>query len=275
MITEFFTPATPFESRMIDIGELSLNVNRYGGNGPEVLLVHGTGASSREFAQVIDDLAEVMQPITVDLRGHGDSDKPDTAYHYDEYERDLERLLAVLELDRPIILGHSLGGIVTLRWAMRHPNAARALIIEDSPLRSEEGIRPVLEGWAALNAMPFEGIRAHYASEYPRWPDHMVNTVAWGMHVMNAGVISGLIEEAEAHEGLDAAVGMERITAPVLFIHGDPETGSMVHPDDLAALPGRLPTARLAHIPGGAHSMHRNHIPEWLEIVKGFIREIE
>jgi pimeloyl-ACP methyl ester carboxylesterase len=157
---------------------------------------------------------------------------------------------------------------------MRHPHAARALIIEDSPLRSGEEFRPAFDGWGTLNAMPFEAVRAYYGSENPHWPGHLVDTRAWDMTRTKAEVIAELREASLANEGLDSRDGLREISAPVLFIHGDRETGSMVHPDDLAALPERLPSVRLARIPGAGHSMHRSHIPEWLTIVSDFMREI-
>lgn len=274
MEPRFFTPSTPVQSRMVDVGDVSLYVRRFEGNGPEVLLIHGIGSSSLDFDPVIDGLTEVMTPVTVDLRGHGESDKPDTGYHYEDYAGDLDRLLDALGMEAPIILGHSLGGILTLWWAMRNPTAARALIIEDAPLRSGEEFRPAFDGWGMLNAMPFEAVREYYGSQNPHWPDHLVDTRAWDITRTKAEVIAELRQASLANEGLDSTDGMREITAPVLFIHGDRETGSMVPPDDLAALPNRLPTVRLARIPGGSHTMHRNRIPEWLDTVTGFLQEL-
>lgn len=274
MTPRFFTPSTPAESRMVDVGDVSLHVRRFDGNGPEVLLIHGITSSSHDFDPVIDGLAEFMTPITVDLRGHGESDKPVSGYHYEDYTRDLARLLDALEMERPIILGHSLGGIVTLWWAMKHPDVARALIIEDAPLRSGKDFGSAFDGWESLNRTPFEAVRAYYRKENPEWPDHLVDTRAWDITNARPEAISELRAASMANEGLDSTDGMRDITSPVLFIHGDPETGSMVHPEDLATLPDRLPTVRLARIPGGSHSMHRNRIPEWLDTVSGFMREV-
>jgi pimeloyl-ACP methyl ester carboxylesterase len=268
---DFYTPASRVDARMVEVGDLSLHVSRYDGHGPDVLLIHGIGSSSQDFAPVIDDLIKVMTPVTVDLRGHGSSDKPATGYHYDNYVQDIERLLDVLGMDRPIILGHSLGGIITLWWAIRHSNTARALIIEDSPLRSGEEFRPAFEGWITLNNMPFEAVQAYYRKENPHWPEHLVTARAWDITNTAPAVFPELMAASMSNDGLDATDGMRDITSPILFIHGDRDRGSMVHPDDLAAMPQRLPSARLAHIPGGGHSMHRNSASEWLSLVTQFI----
>jgi pimeloyl-ACP methyl ester carboxylesterase len=256
---------------MIDTGDVALRVNRYEGNGPEVLLVHGIGSSSRDFDPAIDGLAAFTTPISVDLRGHGESGKPESGYHYGDYVRDIDALLGALGMEHPIILGHSLGGIITLFWAIQHPDCARALIIEDSPLRSGEEFRPAFEGWTTLNALPFQAVRDYYARENPGWPNYLAHTRAWDITNTHPAAISELMATSMSNDGLDATGGMRDITAPVLFIHGDPETGSMVHPADLATLPERLPTVQIAHIPGGTHTMHRTRIPEWLEIVRKFV----
>jgi pimeloyl-ACP methyl ester carboxylesterase len=272
---DFFTPASRVDTRMVDVGGHALHVSRYDGNGPEVLLIHGIGSSSRDFDPVIDDLVQVMTPVTVDLRGHGESDKPLTGYHYDDYVQDLKRLLTALRMDRPIILGHSLGGIITLWWAIRHPEEARALIIEDSPLRSGEEFRPAFEGWITLNNMPFEAVQAYYRKENPHWPDHLVTARAWDITNTASAVFPELMAASMSNDGLDATDGMRNIGSPILFIHGDRDRGSMVHPDDLAAMHQRLPSARLAHIPGGGHSMHRGEMSaQWVKIVKEYMGDI-
>lgn len=274
MTPQFFTSTTPARSRMVDVGDVALHVRRFSGKGPEVLLIHGIGSSSRDFDPVIDGLAGVMTPISVDLRGHGASGKPDAGYHYEDYVRDLDHLVDALDMERPIILGHSLGGILTLWWATHHPDAAHALIIEDSPLRSGEEFRPAFEGWEQLNALPYEAAREHYATQHPRWPDHLVDTRAWDITHTKAEAFSELKAASMANQGMDSTDGMRAISSPVLFIHGDRETGSMVHPEDIATLPDRLRDMRLARIPGGGHSMHRDRIPEWLDIVTRFVRNV-
>jgi non-heme chloroperoxidase len=269
----FFTPKTPVESRLIELGDVTLHLRHYRGGGPQVLLIHGIGSSSRDFDPVIDGLAGIVSPITVDLRGHGESSRPETGYHYEDYARDLAQLVDALGMDRPILLGHSLGGILTLWWAMHHPDRARALIIEDAPIRSGEEFRPAFDGWAMLNVLPFDAVREHYRAQHPDWPEYLVDTRAWDITNTKSEVISELRAASLSNQGLDSTDGMRHISAPVLFIHGDHETGSMVHPEDLSALPDRLPTVRLARIPGGGHTMHRNRIPEWLETVRPFIEE--
>jgi pimeloyl-ACP methyl ester carboxylesterase len=264
---------TAGESRMIDTGEIALHVTTYPGNGPALLLVHGIGSSGAGWVPVIDDLAAEFTLITLDLRGHGESDKPPHGYLYEDYIRDIDGLLAALHIDRPLIIGHSLGGILTLWWAARHPDRAAALVIEDSPLRSGEDFRPAFDGWLKLNALSLPELRHYYASEYPAWPPAMIEARARDMAGTSRAVFAELREDSLANHGVDRLREIEGITSPLLLIHGDVETGGMVHPEDIAELPRRLPQAQTIRIPGGGHTLHRSHREEFLAAALPFLRE--
>jgi pimeloyl-ACP methyl ester carboxylesterase len=237
-----------------------------------MVLIHGITSSSAEFDGVIPRLVDVCRPITVDLRGHGESDKPASGYHYEDYVSDLSAVIAALDLERPFVLGHSLGGIVTLFWAASHPGVARGLIIEDPPLRSGEGFRKAFEGWLMLNAMPKEVLRAWYAEQHPTWSQGLLTSRSDAMHACSRAAISELMDASMANEGLDSSDTLARIPEPVLFLHGDPHTGSMVHPDDIASLPHRIDNVSVHGVEGAGHSIHRSHPDVWLELVRDFVK---
>lgn len=250
-----------------------MHVTTYVGNGPELLLIHGIGSSSAGWDPVIDDLAGSFSPITVDLRGHGQSEKPESGYLYEDYVGDIEGLLRELDIPNPRIIGHSLGGILTLWWAAKHPSPAASLVIEDSPLRSGEDFRPAFDGWLELNAMPLDALRAHYASENPGWSPEMVEARAWDMNNTKRAVFEELRADSLSNEGTDRIEEIENITSPVLLIHGDDETGGMVHPEDIVAFPQRLPNARTHRIPGGNHTPHRSSRDEFLAAAIPFLKD--
>lgn len=266
-------PTTPSHARMIDTGAVALHVTTYAGNGPALLLVHGIGSSGAGWDPVIDDLAAEFSPITFDLRGHGASDKPEHGYLYPEYVADIEGLIAALGLERPLVIGHSLGGILTLWWAARHPAQATALVIEDSPLRSGEDFRPAFDGWLKLNALSLPELRHYYASEYPEWPAAMVEARARDMAGTRRAVFAELREDSLANHGNDRIAEIEHISSPVLLIHGDVETGGMVHPEDIAEFPQRLPNASTIRIPGGGHTLHRSAKDAFLAAALPFLRK--
>lgn len=256
-------------------GNSTIAVHRYPGTGPEVLLIHGISSSSADFNPVIAAMSDFCQPITMDLRGHGASGKPASGYHYSDYIRDLDAVLDHLNMEHPIIVGHSLGGIVTLTWAAQNPGKARALIIEDSPLRSGEDFREAFEGWLQLNALTHETAKAWYAEKNPHWPESTLERRSFDMVNTSRAAILELQQASLSNEGLDSVDGIAAITSPLLFLQGDPKTGSMVHPDDLAALQQSLPQMQIQMFENAGHTIHRSHPDEWLTTVKSFLSELK
>lgn len=258
----------------VDLESVSLSVTLHPGDGPEILLIHGIGSSGADFSPVVAGMAAFSRPITLDLRGHGASMAPEFGYHYTDYVRDLEGLVSALGLSSPIVLGHSLGGIVALFWAARNPGAARGIIIEDSPLRSGPEFRESFEGWLQLNSLPREVVRAWYADKNPDWSDAVLDQRAHDMTHTRREAILELQAASMAGEGLDSLQGLENVHVPVLFMHGDGDSGSMVHPEDLARLPQRLRSIKIVRVPGAGHTIHRSHIDAWLAHVRDFVARL-
>jgi pimeloyl-ACP methyl ester carboxylesterase len=102
------------------------------GNGPAVLLVHGIGDSSDTWRPVLEQLAEHHTVIAPDLLGHGRSEKPRADYTVGGYANGMRDLLAVLEVDRATVVGHSLGGGVAAQFAYQFPERCERLVLVGS-----------------------------------------------------------------------------------------------------------------------------------------------
>ncbi len=265
-------PSTPFASDTVS-GDVPINLTIYDGNGPAVILIHGISGAGAAWWPIIDELAISFTPVTIDLRGHGNSGKPETGYLYDDYIGDLDRVLHHLGLDHPLIMGHSLGGLIALWWAARHPNRAAAMVIEDSPLRSGEDFRSAFDGWLQLNAMTTEQVAAHYAAEHPIWKPETAQLRAGMMTSTARNVFAELRADSLAHHGVDRISEIAGITSPVLLIHGDIDSGGMVHPDDVDAFKRRLANASTHRIPGGSHGLHTDQTRAFGASAKPFLDE--
>ena len=135
---------------------------RVAGEGPALLLIHGIGDDSRTWEQVIPLLARDHLVIAPDLLGHGLSDKPRADYSVAAYANGMRDLLAVLDIDRVTLVGHSLGGGVAMQFAYQFPEQAERLVLVASG-GAGRAVSPVLRaatlpgaqlGMAALR-MPF------------------------------------------------------------------------------------------------------------------------
>ena len=122
--------------RYADVNGINLYYETHGTGRPMILL-HGGLGSGEMFAPILPTLAERRQVILVDLQGHGrtaDIDRPiDTALMAD----DIAALIDHLGLDRPDVVGYSLGGGVALQTAIRHPEKVGHLVSASAHIKTD------------------------------------------------------------------------------------------------------------------------------------------
>lgn len=261
------------ETRLIPVSGAEIAVH-LAGAGPELVLLHGIGSNATSWLPVVDELSADYRLVMLDMRGHGASSRPERGYLIADYANDLDAVLAVLELERPLILGHSLGGMTALEWGINHPGRAAALAIEDSPMtRGGDGVTELFDGWIALSRMTVDEADAYYAGEYPEWTAEDRRRRAEGITSVAPGVFEELKVDMLAQGGAHVVGSYSGITTPTLLVYGDLATGGMV-PGVLANLfAATISGARVAHIPGGTHNLHRDNKPAFLEAVQPFLRE--
>jgi pimeloyl-ACP methyl ester carboxylesterase len=107
-----------------------LAVADLGGSGPDLLLLHGANRTLCDWTPIVALLGDV-HCVAYDLRGHGRSDPPaDGDYSFDAHLADLDAVVHAVGLERPIIIGHSLGGDIALMHAAREPGCRGIVDIE-------------------------------------------------------------------------------------------------------------------------------------------------
>ncbi len=111
---------------------IEIQLAEWEGEGTPVLCVHGLTANSRCWDVVVRPLIDRHRVLAVDLRGRGLSDKPATGYSEEHHLKDLRCAFDSLKLDRVILLGHSLGGYISMGLAARHPEKIAGLVLMDA-----------------------------------------------------------------------------------------------------------------------------------------------
>ena len=119
-----------------------------GEGDPPLLFVHGFACDHTHFAPQIDRFAPRHRVVAVDLRGHGRSGAPQQEYTIEGYADDLAFLCRQLGLARPVVVGHSMGGLVTAVLGRRHPEVPGGLMILDSAVVPKPVLLEGLVGWA-------------------------------------------------------------------------------------------------------------------------------
>jgi pimeloyl-ACP methyl ester carboxylesterase len=117
------------------------------GEGPDLVMVHGlTGNLAAWHLHLVPALSQRCRVLTYDLRGHGHSDVPRSGYSPDAMAEDLRELLDALEIERPVVVGHSYGADIGLYHALRCPERVREVIAIEAALPALEESRRH-DGW--------------------------------------------------------------------------------------------------------------------------------
>jgi pimeloyl-ACP methyl ester carboxylesterase len=98
---------------------IQLSFDIAGAGPPEFLFVHGLGGDRTHFAPQMEYFARQGRVLNAELRGHGESDKPNQAYSIDGFAEDLVWLCSRQQITKPVIVGQSMGGT----WRSKSPPA--------------------------------------------------------------------------------------------------------------------------------------------------------
>jgi lipase len=124
-------------------GEAELAIWRAGEGPDPIVCLHGITAQHRAYNAAARYLEASRGLVGVDLRGRGDSDKPESGYSLEAHAADVVRVLDHLGLQRAVLAGHSMGGFVALKTALTFPERVRALVLLDG-------------GWPRVESTPEE-----------------------------------------------------------------------------------------------------------------------
>ena len=247
------------------------------GEGQPVVLVHGLAASLYDWQFLMPVLANNgYRAYALDLLGHGNSPKPDdiAAYHFDSLSAHFSHWLENLELAQPaVLIGHSLGGFLSLHHAANYPEGIRGLILID-PFYDSQQLSPFLR---AANRRPELVEKAMRI--IPPW---MVNKVMhWDLKPMNEYSQSVRRQMAEdykrvsphfiqiTHSLPDLNSELDKIEHSALVLWGDNDI--TLNPRSFPKLVERLPGAEGHEIADCGHQPHLARPETFNEIVLKFL----
>jgi 3-oxoadipate enol-lactonase len=112
----------------ISVRDIDLNY-REEGTGFPLVLIHGLNGDLTGWAPVVPEFARHFRTLAIDVRGHGESGKPDQLYSIKEFSLDLREFLVKMQIPRAHILGLSMGGAIAQQFALDDPSRVRSLIL--------------------------------------------------------------------------------------------------------------------------------------------------
>jgi pimeloyl-ACP methyl ester carboxylesterase len=216
------------------------------GSGPTLLLSHGYGSTRHMWDDQHRALADRWRVVSWDMRGHGESESPADPKQYSAAltVADMRALLQHVGAERAIIAGLSLGGYVSLAFALAHPEMTQALVICDSgPGYRNAEARAQWNQRAQERAANLEAKGLEALTRRSKETQQAVHRSAQGLAHAARGML--------AQEGSQVIDGLASIRVPTLVIVGDQDQ-PFVAPSEYMAK--KIAGARLAVIPGAGHS---------------------
>lgn len=260
-------PAPDVRVRDIAIDpEHFVRVHDTGGVLPVLLLVHGYTGSSHDWNGVVEPLTATHRVVTFDHRGHGDSSNhgDPAAYTFDLLLADLERVVDEMDLATFHLLGHSMGGVLAMRYVLAHADRVASLLLMDTAAEPSGMPVEIIEQLA--QAARAEGMDALFAR---------ISAFAGVTEVDPLEAARFARMDVEAFAALGAELGnypsmlaaLAGVACPTTVIVGENDLGLRPAADALAAT---IPGARLRVIADAAHSPQQDQPAAWLAVVAVF-----
>ena len=253
----------------VSVNGVDLAVREWPGRGPAIVAVHGLTSNHTVWNSIADALAGAHRLITYDLRGRGDSAKPERGYSLAHHAADLLGLLDHFGLERPIIAGHSLGAHIGVRFATLHPERVAKLVLFDGGLDVRAEIMDSLAPAIGRLGVEFPSLEAFLAMlrGLPmfagRWNDYLVQHYTYDVEPGPGGgvrskVARHAIEEEVANlQRTRLWAWHHRVQAPTLLLRAPDglltATDCLMTQEEAEAMAHAIPRCRLVVVPGTNH----------------------
>ncbi|MFD4506358.1 alpha/beta fold hydrolase [Streptomyces sp. NPDC058457] len=240
----------PATSRWISSEDVRLHVLDYGGGLVPLVVLPGITSPAITMDFVARELTDLVRPIVLDVRGRGLSDDGE-GYGLEDYARDAEALITGLGLDRPLLLGHSMGARIAAVVAARAAVPLRGAVLADPPL-SGPGRAPYPTGLDAFLRQLSEARRGTDADEvadsWPSWPRREQELRArW----LSSCAQQAVVATHHGFEHEDFFDWWPSVPAPAALLYGaDSPVVTATGAEEVAA---SNPRASLQPIPGAGH----------------------
>lgn len=236
-------------------------------NGSPVIMLHGLSDSWFSFSKVMPLLGKRHRVYALDLRGHGNSDKPATGYHMRNLAEDVVAFMDAQKIARATIVGHSMGSFVAQQVALAAPQRVSRLVLVGSGTTPNEfgGMQEFYEAAAALPEPVPEAFARDFqvSTIYRPVGDAFLERAIDESLKLPSRVWRELVKGMSA---TDAAVGLGRLNIPTLVLAGDKDSFAL--PELQPPLVAMLKSAKLKIYQETGHAVH------W-ERPAGFARDVD
>ena len=271
-------PEAATRAVLIDVAGARCNVIDEG-DGPPVLWLHGLGGTWRDFGTQIDRLADRVRCIVPELRGHGRTPPVPGPFTTAVLGDDVALVLDVLGVDRAVVVGLSLGGMVAQAVALDYPERVAGLVLVSTSAAVPRLKGLVLRAAAArVRARGIPGatdllrlLERH--SSGPSADDPMrsarADGTAWERRDLASNDPDVLVAGLQALVAHDERSRLGSITVPTMVVVGEHDPAVSVA--EAAELAAAIPGAVLQVVEGGGHLPNRDHATQFDALVMSLV----
>lgn len=264
---------------VVDSDDASLHY-RSTGEGRTLVFVHGGWVSSRMWSPQVERFADEFQIVTVDIRGHGETDSDHRRFSVDLFASDLDEVLDEVDADDPVLCGLSLGGLIVQRHAATYDRAESLVLagttrtVPPIPMTKLQKLtfapKPVMH--SVIRTM---GVRAYY--EWLLASIRAIEGHEWvALDPENRAYVREEIDRFSTEEYIgvfDALydyqpTDLSDVDLPALLVHGDHESSTVVHQN--RKLAAELDASRVV-VPDAGHLANLDNPAAFNEALEGFL----
>lgn len=274
------SPDVRYVSRHTVVRSLRFHFTEWGAPGaPEILLLHGGNQSGHSWDLVSLHLSDRYHVYALDQRGHGDSEwARDQDYSIDARVEDALAFIEDQGIESPVIMGHSMGGRVTMGLALARPDLPRGVVLVDvGPELSPAGVE-VIANFVTHN-VEFDDLDEFLDNvvKYDKFRsrEHIARTVKYNMLRRADGKYISKVDHRRVPVS-NSEVTLEntkQITCAVLLVRGG--ESDILDPEAAQRFVDALPDGRLVTVPNTGHNVHSGNTPGFLEAVGPFVAALD
>lgn len=247
---------------------------RTGGAGKvPLVMAHGSSDDGLCWTNFAKELEDQFDIVLIDARGHGLSDPPKPDDPVDVQADDLAGLIRELKLDRPIVMGHSMGSFSAAAFAAKYPDVPRAVILED-PNLANRPLTPPTGAGADPESRRAAVLTRNNTSEADLVAQCMKNSPKWGRSECETWAPSKRRHHPDTAlgRGTSARPAMSslfaKISAPTLILKADAQGEIREQNEKVASI---LKNGTIVHIAGAGHNVRRDEKQQTLAALKPFL----
>ncbi len=257
------------------VGEEKIHYQRTGnGEKPTMVLLHGFSDNGTCWMPVARDLEADYDVIMPDARGHGLSARVKPGQQIDG-AADTAGLIQALGLQKPVVGGHSMGGITATEFGARYPNLARALFFEDpawiDPTPEDVPLRdnPFFEWLLHLDEISLDEIIAMGRTQNPNWPEIELPGWAESKRQLDKNIFESVNVRKPWRQFVAA------FSVPALLITADTSLNAIVSAEHAQEATSLSPFLQVAAVPNAGHNIRRENYPAFMAALRAFLSQLD